>query len=132
MSSNANLNLKRTSRNPSSIANDEHNDASGAGRSANGDILCIDRIILAADAIAAAGAPIPERGTLRIANTSASWQFVYIGEEGTVPGTLDITNSMAVAPNSSMMLFSGVSTSDMKSLMIRVSAGTVQVIVMKP
>lgn len=132
MSENSNLNLKRTSRNPSSIANDEHNDAAGAGRSANGDILCIDRIIPAAEAIAAAGVPVPERGTLRIANTANAWAFVYIGEEGTVPGTLDITNSMAVAPNSSAMLFSGVSTNAMKSLMVRVSAGTVQVIVMKP
>lgn len=132
MSSNSNLNLKRTSRNPSSIANDQHNDASGAERSANGDILCIDRIISAANATAAAGTPVPERGTLRIANTANAWAFVYIGEEGSVPGSLDITNSMAVAPNSSAMLFSGVSTDDKKSLMIKVSAGTVQVIVMKP
>lgn len=132
MSENSNLNLKRTARNPSSIANDEHNDAAGAGRSANGDILCIDRIIPTAEATAATGAPVPERGTLRIANQTAAWAFVYIGEEGTVPGTLDATNSMAVAPNSSTMLYSGVSTSAMKSLMIRVSAALVQVIVMKP
>lgn len=132
MSSNPNLNLKRTSRNPSSIANDEHNDAAGAGRSANGDILCIDRIIPSAEATAATGSPVPERGTLRIANQAAAWAFVYIGEEDTVPATLDATNSMAVAPNSSTMLYSGVSTTDMKSLVIRVSAATVQVIVMKP
>ncbi len=132
MSENSNLNLKRTSRNPSSIANDEHNDAAGAGRSANGDILCIQRVIPAAEATAAAGTPVPERGTLRIANTAAAWAFVYIGEEGTVPATLDITNSMAVAPNSSTMLYSGVSTDAKKSLVLRVSAATVQAIVMKP
>lgn len=132
MSENSNLNLKRTSRNPSSIANDEHNDAAGAGRSANGDILCIDRIIPAAEATATGGAPVPDRGTLRIANTTNAWAFVYIGEEGSVPASLDITNSMAVAPNSSSMLFSGVSSNAMKSLMVKVSAGTVQVIVMKP
>ena len=45
MSSNQNLNLKKTSRNPGSIANDEHNDASGANRSGNGDIAAIDQII---------------------------------------------------------------------------------------
>ena len=132
MSENSNLNLKKTSRNPGSIANDEHNDAAGANRSANGDILCIDKVIPAADATAAAGTPVPERGTLRIANTAAAWAFIYIGEEGSVPATLDITNSMAVAPNSSTMLFSGVSSNAMKSLMVKVSAGTLQVIVMKP
>lgn len=130
MSSNSNLNLKKTSRNPSSIANDEHNDAAGAGRSANGDILCIDRVIPAAEAVVAAN--VPERGTLRIANTANAWAYVYVGEEGTAPGSLDITNAMAVAPNATTMLFTGVSTSDMKSLQIKVSAATVQVIVMKP
>lgn len=130
MSSNANLNLKKTSRNPGSIANDEHNDAAGANRSANGDILCIERVIPAAEATVAAN--VPERGTLRIANTAGAWAFVYVGEEGTMPVSLDITNSMAVAPNSTSMLFTGVSTSDMKSLQIKVSAATVQVIVMKP
>ena len=130
MSSNPNLNLKRTSRNPGSIVNDEHNDASGAGRSANGDILCIERVIPAAEATVAAN--VPQRGTLRIANTAAAWAFVYVGEEGTLAAALDITNSMAVAPNSSTMLFTGVPTTDMKSLQVKVSAATVQVIVMKP
>ena len=132
MSSNLNLNLKKTARNPGSIANDEHNDAAGANRSANGDILCIEKVLSSAEATAAAGTPVPQRGTLRVANTANAWAYVYIGDEGTAPGTPDITNSMAIAPNSSAMIFSGVSTSDMKSLVVKVSAGTVQVIIMKP
>lgn len=132
MSSNLNLNLKSRARNPGSIANDEHNDASGAQRSADGDILCIERIIPAAEHNAAAGADVPQRGTLRLANTAGTWAFVYIGEQDSVPGTLDITTAMALAPNSSLMLYTGISTSDMLSLKIRTSAATVQVIVMKP
>lgn len=124
-----NLNLKGKARNPGSIANDEHNDAAGANRSANGDILAIDKVIPSAEATA--GSPVPERGTLRIANTTASWQYVYVGDEDTVPATLDITNSMAVAPNSSSMLFTGTSSSDMKSLKVKVSNASVQVIIMQ-
>ena len=128
MSENSNLNLKKTSRNPGSIANDEHNDAAGANRSANGDIICIDTIIQDSTV----PTPVPERGTLRIANQANTWAFVYIGEEGSVPASLDATNSVAIAPNSSAMIFSGVSTSAMKSLMVKASATTVQVIIMKP
>lgn len=132
MSSNPNLNLKKSSRNPSSIANDQHNDASGTSRSANGDIHAIDRIIPTAEHIAPAGANVPERGTLRIANTTASWQFVSITDHDVVPGTVDATTGMAIAPNSSTMMFTGLASSDMKSLKLRSSNVGVQVIVMKP
>lgn len=128
----SNLNLKNTARNPGSIANDEHNDSAGANRSANGDILCIDRIVPTAEHTAAAGADVPERGTLRIANTTASWQFIFVGEQDIVPATMDATTSMAVAPNSSNMLFTGVSNDLQKSLKLRTSAAGVQVIIMKP
>jgi len=124
-----NLNLKNKARNPGSIANDEHNDAAGANRSANGDILAIDRIIPASEAIVAAN--VPERGTLRIANTTSSWQFLFIGDQDQAPGTLTIANSMAVAPNSSSMLFTGLASSDMKSLIVKVSDAGVQVIIMQ-
>ena len=131
MSSNLNLNLKNKARNPGSIANDEHNDSSGAQRSANGDIIAIDRILSSAEATAAAGTPVPQRGTLRIANTAAAWAFVYIGDEGTAPATPDITNAIAIAPNSSTMIYTGIPSSEMKALVVKASAGTVQVVIMQ-
>lgn len=132
MSSNPNLNLKKRSRNPSSIANDQHNDISGTSRSANGDIHAIERIVPSAEHTAAAGADVPERGTVRVANTTAAWQYVSITDDNAVPGTVDATTGMAIAPNSSTMLFTGLASSDMRSLKLRTSAAGVQVIVMKP
>lgn len=132
MSSNPNLNLKKTSRNPSSIANDQHNDASGTSRSANGDVHAIERIVPTAEHTSTIGADVPERGTIRVANTTGTWQFVSITDHDAVPGIVDITTGMAIAPNSSTMLFSGLASSDMKSLKLRTSNSGVQVIVMKP
>lgn len=128
MSSNHNLNLKRTSRNPSSIANDEHNDASGANRSGNGDIAAWDQII----ADATAGIDVPERGTVRVANMAAAWAFVSITDHDAVPGTVNASTGLALAPNSVQMLFTGLASSDMKSLKLKTSAATVQVVIMKP
>jgi hypothetical protein len=132
MASNPNLNLKRTSRNPSSIANDQHNDASGTSRSANGDVHAIQRIIPSAEHTAATGADVPERGTLRVANTTTAWHYVSITDHDAVPGTVDITTGMAIAPNSSSMIFTGLSSSEMKSLKLRTSNSAVQVIIMQP
>lgn len=130
MSSNQNLNLKNTSRNPSSIANDEHNDAAGANRSGNGDIAAIAQII--ADASGAAGVDVPQRGTVRVANMANAWAFVSITDHDQVPGTVDASTGLAIAPNSSVQLFTGVPSSEMKSLKLRASAATVQVVIMKP
>lgn len=130
MSSNQNLNLKKTSRNPGSIANDEHNDASGANRSGNGDIAAIDQII--ADASGAAGVDVPQRGTVRVSNMANAWAFVSITDHDAVPGTVDASTGLAIAPNSTVQLFTGLSSSDMKSLKLRASAATVQVVIMKP
>ena len=132
MSSNQNLNLKRTSRNPSSIVNDQHNDASGTSRSANGDIHAVERIIPSAEHIAVAGANVPERGSVRIANTTGTWQYVSITDHDVVPATVDITTGMAIAPNSALMIFTGIASSEMKSLKLRTSDAGVQVIIMRP
>jgi hypothetical protein len=130
MSNNPNLNLNK-SRNPSSIANAQHNDDTGASRSGVGDILSIERIIPSAEHTAVAGVAIPNRATLRVANTTATWQFISLNEQGSVPGTVDATTAMALAPNSSQMVYTGVSQDVQKSLMIRTSAAGVQVILMK-
>jgi hypothetical protein len=130
MSSNLNLNLKRTSRNPSSIANDEHNDASGANRSGNGDIAAWEQII--ADATASAGVDVTQRGTVRVSNLAAAWAFVSITDHDAVPGTVDASTGLAIAPNTTVQLFTGVASSANKSLKLRASAATVQVVIMKP
>lgn len=129
MSSNSNLNLKgNKARNPGSIANDEHNDAAGANRSGNGDIAAIDQII----ANATAGVNVPERGTVRVANMANAWAFVSITDHDAVPGTVDASTGIALAPNSTTQLFTGISSSEMKSLVLKASAATVQVVIMQP
>jgi hypothetical protein len=129
---NSNLALKKSVRNPSSIANDQNHDNTGTSRSVNGDAHAIERIVPSAEHTSATGASVPEKGTLRIANTTANWQFVSITDHDAVPGTVDITTGMAIAPNSSTMIFTGVASSDVKSLKLRTSNTGVQVIIMKP
>lgn len=129
MSSNPNLNLKgNKARNPGSIANDEHNDAAGANRSGNGDIAAIDQII----ADATGGVNVPERGTVRVANMANAWAFVSITDQDAVPGTVNASTGLALAPNSTTQLFTGISSSEMKSLVLKTSAATVQVVIMQP
>lgn len=129
--SNQQTNLRKASRNPSSIANDQHNDASGVSRSTNGEIIAVESII--ADSSAAGGADVPERGTLRVCNTSGALQFLWIGDHDAVPGSAPtIANGIALPPNHVAMLFTGLASNDQKSLRIRSSNAAVQVVICKP
>lgn len=124
-------NLRKAARNPSSIANDQNNDASGVGRSTNGEIIAIDEII--ANSALAAGIDVPERGSLRVCNTSGAIQFLWIGDHDQVPGGAPtIANGIALPPNHVAMLFTGNPSSDMKSLKIKTSNTAVQVAICKP
>lgn len=130
MSENLNLNLKQKSRNPSSMANDEHNDASGAQRSGNGDIVAVERIVPAAEATVAVN--VPQRGTLRVANTAGTWAYLYVGDAVNLPpGAPDITNGVAIPPNSATMIYTGIPSSAMQSLQAKASAGTLQIVIMQ-
>lgn len=124
-------NLRKAARNPSSIANDQHNDAAGVSRSTNGEIIAIDLII--SDASVTAGVDVPERGSLRVCNTSGSVQFLWIGDQDLVPvGAPTIANGVALPPNHVAMLFTGNASSDQKSLKLKTSSALVQVAICKP
>ena len=129
--SNQQTNLRKASRNPSSIANDQHNDASGVIRSTNGEIIAVDLIV--PDSSLPAGVDVPERGTLRVCNTSSSTQFLWIGDHDAVPVSAPtIANGLALPPNHVAMLFTGLASNDQKSLRIKSSNAAVQVAICKP
>jgi hypothetical protein len=124
-------NLRKASRNPSSIANDQNNDASGVSRSTNGEIIAVESFV--ADSSLAAGVDVPERGSLRVCNTSGSIQFLWVGDHDQVPGAAPtIANGLALPSNHVAMLFTGVPSSDQKSLKIKSSSAQVQVVICKP
>ena len=127
--SNQQTNLRKAARNPSSIANDQHNDASGVSRSTMGEIIALESIV--ADSSVASGVDVPERGTLRVCNTSGSTQFLWIGDHDSVPGSVTITNGIALPPNHVAMMFTGLASSDQKSLKVRSSNAAVQVAICK-
>lgn len=124
-------NLRRAARNPSSIANDQNNDDSGVSRSTNGEIIAVESIV--ADSSLAAGVDVPERGSLRVCNTSGSTQFLWVGDHDLVPvGAPTITNGIALPPNHATMLFTGRPSSDKKSIRVKSSSALVQIVICKP
>lgn len=119
------LGLKR-SKNPSAIANDEHDDKSLSARNLSGSPGTANAII----STAATAQLVPAYGILRVMNTSATVQYLFIGIGADIPaGTPDITNGLAIAPNSYECFFLGTPLSMIESVWIKASANTVQVVV---
>lgn len=120
--------LRTTARSPGSIVNEQHHDDTAAQRSGNGMIASMDRII----ATSTTKTAIQDNQPLKISNTSASWQYVFVGKDVDCPaGTPDITNGMGIAPNTSELWFPGKSDDDQQSIVVKTSAATVQVVVLK-
>ena len=120
--------LKVNSRSPSSIANSEHNDTVGACKEISGSSLAIDKILPDASTTAQS---VGDCALIRVYNNTGSVQFIWAGDEGDEPGTADITNSVALAPNSVENFFLPPSSDDSKSVVVKTSAATVQVVKMK-
>lgn len=116
------LGLKKGSRSPSAIVNEQHHDPSGAARGIPG-MPGSEYKIVSTEAASAAGFPVLSRCIVRVL-PSAAGQFVWIGDQTeTPPVTLDATNSIALSGDSRAEHFH---MGDDKK--IRVSAGA-QVVV---
>ena len=120
--------LRTSARSPGSIQNEQHHDDSASQRSGNGMIASMDQII----ATSTTKTPIQDNQPLRISNTSGTWQYVFVGKEVDCPaGAPDITTGMGIAPNTSELWFPGKSDDDQQSIVVKTSAATVQVVVLK-
>lgn len=120
--------LRTSARSPGSIANEQHHDDTASQRSGNGMIASMERII----ATSTTKTPIQDNQPLKISNTSASWQYVFVGKDADCPaGAPDITTGMGIAPNTSELWFPGKSDDPQQSIVVKTSAATVQVVVLK-
>lgn len=120
--------LRTSARSPGSIQNEQHHDDTAIQRSGNGMPASMDRIL----ADSTVKTAIQDNQPLWVSNTSASWQYVFVGKDADCPaGAPSITTGMGIAPNTSVLMFSGKSDDDQQSIVVKASAATVQVVVLK-
>jgi len=120
--------LRTSARSPSAIANEQNHDDTAVQRSGNGMPASIDRII----ATSTTKEPIQDNQPLWVSNTAVVWAYVFVGKDIDCPaGAPSITTGMGIAPNSSVLMFSGKSDDDQQSIVVKTSAATVQVVVLK-
>jgi len=120
--------LRNTARSPGSIQNEQAHDDCAVQRSGNGMIASMERII----ATSTAKTAIQDNQPLMVNNTANAWAYVFVGKDSDCPaGAPDITTGMGVPPNSSVLMFPGKSDDDQQSIVVKTSAATVQVVVLK-
>jgi hypothetical protein len=120
--------LRNNARSPSSITNMEHNDASAAKKVLTGTGVAFEKIFPTSTDKNAVG----PAAVLRIANTTASVQFVFIGKESEMPaGTPDATTGLAVMPNSVEMFYGDV-PEDSDEIVVKASDAGVQIAKLLP
>lgn len=113
------------SSSPSSIQNAEHYDRAQAKRVMDGTPGTPSEIV----ADSTTEQPVPQISILRVTNTNAAVQFLFVGKESDVPGGApDITEGYALPPNSVTHVFIG-KREDGESDFIKSSSSDVQVIV---
>jgi hypothetical protein len=122
------LGLKVNAKNPATIANDEHSDACHAARDMEGHSAAIKEIVTTSTT----KKPVADFALLRVVNTNAAVQFIYIGKDSAAPaGAPDITNGLALPPNESIMLYCPATDDIKDSIVVKTSHATVQVIIME-
>lgn len=120
------LGLNKSSRNPTAIANLEHDDKSLSARNQSGTPGTYSQII----SNAATAQKVPDYAVLRICNTSGSTQFLAIGASAEMPGGApDISNGMAIPAGHCENVFLGKLEDDLQSIFIKASDNGVQVVV---
>lgn len=119
--------LTHNARNPSSIQNMQHHDPSASQRSITGSPGTMETVI----ATSTTETPLHDDALLRVVNTDAATQFIYIGENP-APVTVDASNSMALPPGHVECFYCGVADPDeVKSIVVKTSHANVQVVIME-
>lgn len=117
--------LKTNARSPGSITNAQHHDPSMSERDIAGSPGTPDDII----SDAATAQVVPKGAILRVMNTNAAVQYIFIGKQSDVPGGApDISTGIAIAPNFYENFYLG-ERKDGESIFIKASSNDVQVVV---
>ena len=118
--------LTNNARSPGSIANAQHHDPSRAERDMGGSAGT--PLAFFNDTVEHA---IHPNAILRVFNTTAAVEFLYIGQEP-APVTVDATNGFAVVPEFFENFYCGVSDDPQKSIVVKASSAAIQIALMKP
>lgn len=120
--------LRKTARSPGSIVNEQAHDDTATQRSGNGIPASISLIL----ADSTVKTPIQDNQPLLINNTANAWAYVFVGKDSDCPaGAPAITTGMGVPPNAQVLMFPGKSDDGLQSIVVKASAATVQVVVLK-
>lgn len=117
------IGLKKHARSPGSIDNAEHHDPSRAKRVIKGSASNITSITNDASEHA-----VPDNSIIRVANDTGGTVYVWVGDAGSAPGTVDSTNGIAIPNGTVENLFMGVSEDSQVSQAYKLSAAA-QVVV---
>lgn len=121
------LGLRNNARNPASIQNDQHNDASAAQRSLNGISGVIKQII----ASSTTATPLSDYAILWVVNTSASPQYLFLGKLSSAPVSVGATNGLCLPAGEGLLLHCGMSDDDKQSIAVKSSDTSVHITVLE-
>lgn len=119
-----NLGVNKSSRNPTAIANLEHDDKSLSSRNQSGTPGTYNSII----SNAATAQVVPDYAVLRVCNTTGTVQYLFIGALADVPGGAPtIANGIAIPPNFTENVYLGKLEDPIQSIHIKASDNGVQI-----
>lgn len=112
--------LKNGAKSPSSIENEQNHAKSGSKK-------VMQVVGGSLDAIVASNAetPVKPNQVIRFFNDNAATQFVWVGEAGSAPGTVDATNGFAIGSKQELIIACAEPLSG-KSAAFKSSSTTVQ------
>lgn len=119
--------LRTSARSPGSIANEQHHDLTAVQRSGNGMIGAIDRVL----ADSTTKEPIQDNQPLWVVNTAAAVAYLFVGKDSDCPATVDNTNGLALPVGAGLLVFTDRSDDPQQSVVVKSSASTVHVTVLK-
>lgn len=114
-------------RSPGSIVNIQANKPTASQRGLECSPAAIREILSASTTLT----PVDNFGLIRVFNTNAGVQYLWVGLEGDEPETVDITNGLALAIGVPENFVLPASSDASKSLCIKTSSDDVQVAIME-
>jgi len=114
---------KRHVRSPSGIVNVEHHDPSGARKVILGTPSGVQQVI----ADATSEVSVQQVSVLRVHNTDAAVQYIWVGEENAVPGTVDATTGIPIPAGAIENFYVGDSTSEY-GMVVKTSSANVDIV----
>lgn len=118
--------LNKHAGSPSSIVNREHNDTAGAKKTLDGTGR-LKQVL----GDTTTKVPVEEQSTLRVVNDSGSTAYIWLGQDGDEPATVDATNGFALPNGHVEHLYAGSADDPKKGLVVKSSSASVQVVVLE-